>query len=587
MSFEAPITIRQAVDRIHRKEYVLPSIQREFVWKPEQIVGLFDSLMRGFPLGSFLFWKVEPEHRSEYQFYNFLQHYHERDLRHNPKADLSGEGAVTATLDGQQRLTSLYLGLRGSYAEKKPYARVTNDAAFLPKRLYLNLERGAPSDSEVVYDLRFRTETADFVRDDHGAWMRVGKVLDFENLGDVINFLRDHSLLVERFPQQALTDLYSNVNERATLSSYVETSQHLDKVLTIFIRVNSAGTQLSYSDLILSIATAKWEDLDAREEIHRLVDDINRIGEGFEFNKDFVLKTCLMHGEYETRFAAENFRADNMRVIEGLWPRISDSIRLTARLLDGFGFSGDTLPSLNAVIPICYYLFRASRPANYVDSITWAEDRERVRRWLAIALLKRTFTGQPDSVLRAVRDVLRENSAIGFPDEAIIGVLRGGQRSMTFGEEELDSVLESRFTNAYTFSTLALLYPQLDYRNAFHMDHIHPRSHFTRHQLTRRGITDPVVIIEYQDRFDLIPNLQLLGGTMNQEKSSKPFAAWLDIAYPSAEERSAYSRQHCIPVDADPTFAAFIDFYEARRQLMRQALRRIVGMNADVHEVAV
>jgi len=85
MSFEAPITIRQAVDRIHRKEYVLPSIQREFVWKPEQIIGLFDSLMRGFPIGSFLFWKVEPEHRSEYQFYNFLQHYHERDLRHNPK----------------------------------------------------------------------------------------------------------------------------------------------------------------------------------------------------------------------------------------------------------------------------------------------------------------------------------------------------------------------------------------------------------------------------------------------------------------------------------------------------------------------
>ncbi len=577
MSFEAPITVRQATDRIHRREYVLPAIQREFVWKPDQIIGLFDSLLRGFPIGSFLFWKVQPERRADYQFYNFLQNYHERDLRHNPKADLSGEGAVTATLDGQQRLTSLYIGLRGSYAVKKPYARRTNDAAFVPKRLYLNLTAGS-ADNEMVYDLRFRPDTGDFVRDDHGGWMRVGKVLDFERLTDVINFLRANHLLAEQFPQDALTALYNSVNDRPIVSSYLEESQSLDKVLTIFIRVNSAGTELSYSDLILSIATAKWDTLDAREEIHRIVDDINRIGDGFKFNKDFVLKTCLMLGEYETRFAAENFKAENMHVIEGLWPQISNAIRGTARLLDTFGFTGDTLPSLNAVIPITYYLFRAEKPENFHNANGWADDRERIRRWLAIALLKRTFTGQPDSVLRLVRDTIREHSDDGFPAEEIVKALRSSPRSMTFGDEELDAVLESRFTNRYTFSTLALLYPDLDFRNAFHMDHIHPRSHFTKAQLTRRSITDAEQVIEYQDRFDLIPNLQLLEGTTNTEKSNKPFAVWLEEAFPNEVAREAYRRRHYIPADAATDFENFIEFYEARRDLMRDALNNVVGL---------
>ncbi|KAF0956758.1 hypothetical protein MLGJGCBP_10166 [Rhodococcus sp. T7] len=59
MSFEMPITIATALDRIHRREYVLPAIQREFVWSRDKITRLFDSLMRGYPIGSFLMWHVD------------------------------------------------------------------------------------------------------------------------------------------------------------------------------------------------------------------------------------------------------------------------------------------------------------------------------------------------------------------------------------------------------------------------------------------------------------------------------------------------------------------------------------------------
>ena len=89
MAFKTPITIREAVEAIHRRTYVLPAIQREFLWTTDQIAKLFDSLMRGYPIGSFLFWRVDAESCGKYQFYNFLANYHERDETHNRPAGLS------------------------------------------------------------------------------------------------------------------------------------------------------------------------------------------------------------------------------------------------------------------------------------------------------------------------------------------------------------------------------------------------------------------------------------------------------------------------------------------------------------------
>jgi len=108
MAFQTPLTINEVIYDIHAKKYLLPSIQREFVWSQEQIVRLFDSLMRDYPINAFLFWKVPKEKASEFKFYEFLRDYHERDNKHNPKANISGDGEIMAVLDGQQRLTSLY-----------------------------------------------------------------------------------------------------------------------------------------------------------------------------------------------------------------------------------------------------------------------------------------------------------------------------------------------------------------------------------------------------------------------------------------------------------------------------------------------
>jgi uncharacterized protein with ParB-like and HNH nuclease domain len=86
MAFQVPITVKEAISKIHSKTYLLPAIQREVVWDTAQIERLFDSLMRDYPIGSFLFWMVKRKQTGKYQFYEFIRDYHERDHRHNPKA---------------------------------------------------------------------------------------------------------------------------------------------------------------------------------------------------------------------------------------------------------------------------------------------------------------------------------------------------------------------------------------------------------------------------------------------------------------------------------------------------------------------
>ena len=156
MAYETPLTIAEVIQDITANKYVLPSIQREYVWDTEQIETLFDSLMRDYPIGAFLFWEVEKKKLLDYDFYEFMKYYHEKIATHNNKINLKGIDGVTAVLDGQQRLTSIYIGLKGSYAYRLKYKRVKEDDSYPVMYLYLNLLSFADRETN-KYDFRFLT----------------------------------------------------------------------------------------------------------------------------------------------------------------------------------------------------------------------------------------------------------------------------------------------------------------------------------------------------------------------------------------------------------------------------------------------
>lgn len=123
-----------------------PAIQREFVWRPEQVCSLCDSVMQGYPFGEFMFWRVEAQNAGQYRWYDFVREYHQRDHPHCPELGPIHDKPLTAVLDGQQRLTAFNIGLRGSMAIKLPYKWWNSQDAF-PKRV-LALDLLAPPDPD-------------------------------------------------------------------------------------------------------------------------------------------------------------------------------------------------------------------------------------------------------------------------------------------------------------------------------------------------------------------------------------------------------------------------------------------------------
>lgn len=169
-------SIKNIIEKINVK-YFLPAIQRKYVWSPERIINLFDSLLREYPIGTFLFWNLDNvEDINDYTFYKFIQEYNEYDQYNNQKAPspliTAGSDGFIGVLDGQQRLSSLYLALQGSYAYKIPQKFKSKKDSYPPRHLYLNLLKDIKNiniDSEdydekqPLHELKFIPKVSDFI----------------------------------------------------------------------------------------------------------------------------------------------------------------------------------------------------------------------------------------------------------------------------------------------------------------------------------------------------------------------------------------------------------------------------------------
>lgn len=574
-------TIKETLQAIQQAKFVLPAIQREFVWKPEQIARLFDSLMQGYPFGTFLYWKVDKANSNKYKFYGFVCNYHERDSPHCPELPAFHDSDLTAVLDGQQRLTALNIGLRGSMAWRIPYKWKNNPSAYPVRRLYLDLlaERGDSEETGERYRFEFLSEEQAQADNPAECWFRVGDILGMQSGPSMLEWLN------LRLPQDKLTrafatldQLYQVIHNRNLIAFYEEKSQDLEKVLNIFIRMNSGGTVLSYSDLLLSIAVAQWSG-DARTEIHSLVDDLNATGEGFNFSKDLVLKAGLMLAEIgNVGFQVENFNRVNMEVLERRWPEVKRSLAVAVQLLASFGFNEKTLRADSALLPIAYYVCHRKLDSTYITKSSYAADREVVRTWLVRSLLKASgiWGSGLDTLLTALRETIAVHGAEGFPSTKLHEVMSRRGKSLAFSDEEINELVEMRYGDKRVFAMLALLFPFVDTRNHFHIDHVFPRSLFTKQKLKKAGVSDEDADA-FKEMVEDLPNLQLLEGTENIEKLASMPADWIEKAYPATAARANYCGNHLLG-EIPGAVTRFREFYEARREAMRARIQAMLAV---------
>lgn len=573
-------TIAEMLGRIQTKSYVLPAIQREFVWKTEQIERLFDSLMQGYPFGTFLFWKVEAPTGGKFKFYDFVLNYHQRDAAHCPELGILHHQSVTAVLDGQQRLTALNIGLRGSMAIKQPNKWWTNPDAFPTRTLHLDLLASPdPDEDGVRYSFKF-LDDGQVARDEKAHWFKVPNILGMKDGPEMLATLMERGLQGDALKRAyAILDrLHRVVHSHNLIHYYEEEAQDLERVLNIFIRLNSGGTILSYSDLLLSIAVAQWTHVDARAEIHKLVDELNRIGTGFALSQDFVLKAGLMLADIASvGFKVENFTTANMLALESNWPSIRSALVRTVELASSFGLNGQTLKADSALLPIAYYLYKRNAPANYVTHSQFANDREAIKGWLVRSIVKASgiWGSGLDTFLTALREVLQTNQGDAFPVEQLRQAMSQRGKSLTFEPAEIEDLLHIEYGDKRTFPLLSLLFPFVDLRNQFHVDHVYPISRFTSARLQKQGFNAAEAEVMAQHA-NTLPNLQLLEGAINNEKKAALPMAWLSTHLPDATSQIHYRTKHELG-DLPADLEGFESFYAARRDRLREKLVDLLG----------
>lgn len=558
------------VKRIGKGDTVLPDIQRSFVWDEEQIYELFDSLLRGYPIGSLLLWKAIGAEERDYPlvYHEFVRHYR-KGQQLPPQMVLHAQEEKTFVLDGQQRLQSLYLGLEG-----------THDG----RELYLDLVGGIgleDRDKNTAYYVRFLGSSRELK--DSKRLMVCLK--DFVFLPQE-RFSTYRRKLMEEFDLQPGSDPYERAREVldqvrikllqpdivpiVTIDAHARAADEcksLEEVAEIFVRVNDGGTKLSRMDLIFSLMKSRW--IGASEAIEGLCQHLNSRGE-FGVTKDFIIRSLMVFSGRSAQFKVDQMRrSDLMREFENIFPRAAGALRSTFdfltqnkgagirtwRLLSG-GQRADR--GYNALIPIAFYLYL--RPTQDLPE----REYRRMRRFLYTAIFSRYSVVYVETRIDKLANIVVEGSKQSLEEFPINQLIAAMSEAEHFSHVEeligrpatLDPLLNILNGGSTDFVTL------LD-RNALQRDHIFPDA-----KLRARGVPD--------DKINHFANMRLLGALPNILKSADDpecvFATY---------DAKALAADYLIPKHL-LSYDKYEDFLEERTRLIRA---RVVEYLADSQEL--
>lgn len=566
-------SIKYILDEVNSRNIYLPAIQRKFVWKDSQITRLFDSIMLGYPIGTFLFWKVKKVIVNEngYSMYEFIKDYHEKENYKNPPAPqpftlINKDETMWAVLDGQQRITSLYIALQGIMSRKLPRKHWDNPDAFPEKELYFDLHSENTDDEDITYNFKFLTTEEAKKNNDGKIWYLVKDVLQYSAAELMTKVMMPRGLQTDEVAINNIYLLHQRLVIDELINYFEVEGDSIDNVLDIFVRVNSGGTVLSKSDLLFSTIVSHWDD--ARDEIDKLLSDINGIGNGFRFSNDFIMRTCLYLLDMPVTLKVETFKKDSVLKIKDKWKAIREAIKETVKLLYEFGFNSENMISYVAVCPMVYYIFN---DGDYKAN----SNRNELRKYIVITQLKQIFGAASNSALTSIRKALKEAPANSFSMSNLNNIRFTGDRTLRFTPEEIDSMFDTYGKGAYSFMILSLLYPDLKYGQVeLDQDHMHPNTGFEEDKIKDLLLQDGKVIDEatkedWRRRRNTLANLQLLDRTENIAKGSKPLADWLD----------GYGKENVkyLPKDVSSyELSNFEEFMEKRQELMSEALKELL-----------
>ena len=524
-------SIQDLLNQIGRDEILLPEFQRGYVWNKDQVRGLVRSLYRKHPTGHLLVWRT----------------YKPSLIRGETAA---GDGHSLMLLDGQQRLTTLYVLFRG-----KAPAFYEGEELFFD--LYFNVQTG---------EFRFWQKT---LMEKNPAWIGV-----HEFLAESLNGLLERLPTLDAERQQVLQANLARLSRLDQIRNYVYTVDQVtgdefgvDEVVEIFNRVNRAGTPLTKADLALAHVCSIWPE--ARGEMRAFRAEMD--GHGFGVDFDFLVRglaavatgSVLLEGSFVRTPAADLQRA---------WVEVQSAFRHLAGVLrhEAFIDGLDDLPTHNVLVPATVYLAR--HDGQFPNDAV----RRRFIRWLYLAGLWTRYSGSTETKLQ--QDVaLVSGRDVDPTHELEEAILRERGRIVLEAADLADARIDSavgRFSHVLAraneardwFTGIRLYDRAVGRRNGSFRHYV-----FSRRVLRRAGFDGSAD----RKRINELANRAALAQEPDKARVGVPPNEYL----PEVEETQPGALQaQSIPMDRDLWDPErYEDFLAARRRLLAQAMNAFIA----------
>lgn len=560
------MTIYESLKNIENSKWVMPAFQRQYVWSMYQIEKLWDSILLGYPIASFLFWFIDKENvTNETYFCNFLKtaRFDSRkssDLLNFDVVNIDPNKTKIAILDGQQRLTSLYISLIGDVTIRPKNARKGNGWVYLPL-LLIELDKNKIDTDEdelnsKVYDIKFTEKVGQlsptqfkikeimnpkyYHKNDDGT-----VCIDEIELEAAIKSVPPNS---KDYAKECLTKLFSKIFVDPVVQFTQMYNMSQDDALEMFVRFNSGGKVLRKSDITMSILEAGWPR--AKERFGSILSN------GYDgFGSDFIIRTALMiYGDVSKSTIDKkvvNYLMNN-------WESFKNAFINLKQLIQSFNIDFDRFKSSwNVLIPIIYCIYYNP---NYL------EDKMAIKAYIARAILFNLFQSGTTQRLASM-----QSSMNSFEQRITLEMLdQMSELRITPAriEELLDKEKGSRT------ATEMLYYLSLDWhdkRVRYEVDHLHPEDKFSRSN-------PPRITLEHWRKLSLlrnkIPNLHLLEGRQNASKNNMDLVDYYNDM--TVEQKKIFIRNAMIPSESLLSIDDFEEFYEKRRKLISEKITKLL-----------
>ena len=555
------ITIAKALNNIKDNKYVMPAFQRDFVWNMSQIEKLWDSILQDYPIANFLFWKINENNVSEdTNFCYFLKDVSFNNAKQPKSANyklygISFEKTDIAVLDGQQRLTSLYLSLLGNAEVLAKYARSSYNS--IRSRLVIELNQNKINVEEEgynskKYDIRFTDRTGLL----SPTQFEIRRLMDpafqdetyrnneFEKIIAMIPFDS------KQYARQLLNKLYSKIFVESLINYTELVDMQQEDALEVFVRFNSGGKALAKSDISMAILESYWPS--SKTEFGTVLQDSYA-----DFRTDFIIRTALM---LYANVVKSNISKNTAMTLKNDWENFKQTLIKLEKLLKSFNIEVSRFSSSwNVLLPIIYAI-------HYNPDYT--DNAEEIKIYLLRAVLFTYFQSGTTGKLNILKNMLNE-----YDRKFDRLWLDNNIRALELNDAKIEDILNSQKKDRVTGE--ALFYLNRDWietKADYELDHLHPYAGFDRD--VPPNVT-PENWIKWRQNRDKIANLWPLIGRDNGIKNDDP----LEIHYSkmTKEQQNNFRKQAMIPENIPLDIQHFDKFYEARKEILKEKLKELLG----------